>query len=153
MRFDTPSRPPHGDSWVVRVLGPAMYPGGPPVIAGMRRCEHGIEALAVTPEQAVIRSNAPGGIVEKAASFDWLSSDEGVLRWIESLPSTGRAVQVTWYADGRASETFAFATAGLGSPLHAYGANPYADSLAWVNASDGQVYGPGHRRLTNSNHV
>ncbi|MEV6927460.1 prolyl oligopeptidase family serine peptidase [Dactylosporangium sp. NPDC051485] len=78
------------------------------------------------------------------ASFDWVSSVEDGLCWLESQPLTGRTVVMRWRASSREClATFGLPDASVGSSLHAYGGMPYADlrqgGMALVDGSTGHV--------------
>ena len=85
-------------------------------------------------------------VAEAGTSYDWLSSFDGVLRWVESVPETGRTMVMSWSRSqsGHPQECGQDGES-VGSSLHAYGGMPYAvasagDTLA-VNASTGQISG------------
>src|SRR4051812_29454276 len=81
---------------------------------------------------------------EVGAAFDWVSSVEDGLCWLESRPLTGRAVVMRWQPSSRERlATSGLPDASVGSSLHAYGGMPYADlredGMALVDGSTGQV--------------
>jgi dipeptidyl aminopeptidase/acylaminoacyl peptidase len=80
-------------------------------------------------------------VARAGVSFDWLTSVDGRLYWVESSPETGRAALVTW-SEGSIS---VLPGGGVGSGLHAYGGMPYAilspgEAVA-VDDSSGQLTG------------
>jgi dipeptidyl aminopeptidase/acylaminoacyl peptidase len=119
---------------------------------------YGTKAADVTPDPFPGGAGLPASEVSRrSTSYDWLTAGDGVLRWVESTPATGRNVLITWYADGREPDGFGFPAASVGSALHAYGGTPHAatsDSLTYlVNSADGQVWGPGPTAWTDSRHT
>lgn len=85
-------------------------------------------------------------VVRAGTSYDWLTSVDGVLYWVESSPENGRPVVRSWPPSrGLVAGGAGFAHASVGSCLHAYGGMPYAVvpqvGMALVNASTGQISG------------
>jgi len=80
-------------------------------------------------------------VARAGVSYDWLSSVDGRLCWVESSPETGRAALVTWSAGSVA----VLPGKGVGSGLHAYGGMPYtvlpSGDAAVVDDSSGQLAG------------
>lgn len=79
-----------------------------------------------------------------SASFDWLTSSDGVLHWVESGEHTGRAIEMSWSPTlGHRTHDSKPPAVRVGSTLHAYGGMPYAvlpslDAVL-VDAHTGQI--------------
>jgi dipeptidyl aminopeptidase/acylaminoacyl peptidase len=80
-------------------------------------------------------------VARAGVSYDWLTSADGRLYWVESSPDTGRAALVTW-SEGSIS---VLPRDGVESGLHAYGGMPYAilssGEAIEVDDSSGQLSG------------
>ncbi|MEU8004223.1 prolyl oligopeptidase family serine peptidase [Catellatospora sp. NPDC049111] len=80
-------------------------------------------------------------VAQAGTSYDWLTSSDGLVYWVESSPEVGHAV-MSWDPSA-ASRRCHLAGEGVGSNLHAYGGMPYAvlphSEIALVSASTGQV--------------
>ena len=89
---------------------------------------------------------------QQTLSLDWLSSRADTVSWIESGPTSGRKVLMSWSS---AAGVRAVAT-GVGNSLHAYGGRPYviADTGTIVTREDdGQIWNlDTNTQLTNSLH-
>ncbi|GAB4054864.1 alpha/beta hydrolase family protein [Catellatospora paridis] len=80
-------------------------------------------------------------VAQAGTSYDWLTSFDGLLYWVESSPEVAQAV-MSWDPSA-ATRSCHLAGEGVGSSLHAYGGMPYAvlaeSEIALVNASAGQI--------------
>jgi dipeptidyl aminopeptidase/acylaminoacyl peptidase len=76
-------------------------------------------------------------VVARSTSFDWLSSSDRGIHWVEVAPNTGRA-QIASRADGR--EVVVLESAEVGNSLHAYGGRPFVvtpfGTIATLTADD-----------------
>ncbi|GAA3766858.1 S9 family peptidase [Plantactinospora mayteni] len=96
----------------------------------------GVETVAVDPRSA-----------EVGANFDWLTSVGARLSWVETQPSTGRAIAVLSASTGLTG--YSVPGGSVGSSLHAYGGMPHlfapSGALVAVDAATGRLITPfGH---------
>ncbi|MFI6075827.1 prolyl oligopeptidase family serine peptidase [Actinoplanes sp. NPDC051343] len=106
----------------------------------------GVEALVIDDgwESALTAVD----VARAGVSYDWLTSVDDRLFWVESSPDAGRDAVVTWSAGSVA----VLPGDGVGSGLHAYGGMPYAvlpsGEVVRVNGESGQLTGVVTRSAT-----
>src|SRR3954447_18509346 len=93
-------------------------------------------------------------VVARSTSFDWLSSSDRGIHWVEVAPDTGRA-QVASRANG--GEVVVLESAEVGNSLHAYGGRPFVVTPVGTVATlavDDQVWNlETGERLTNGRYA
>lgn len=82
-------------------------------------------------------------VAQATTSYDWLTSVDGVLHWVEASPVGGRTSVWSWRPSWPGVRDLGPADVSVGSGLHAYGGLPYAvlpgGAVAVVDAGTDQV--------------